>query len=341
MRAVIKAEPGAGLVLAEVPVPAAGPEEVLIRVTAASICGTDVHIYDWDRWSAGRVRPPLTLGHEFAGVVAAVGERVSGLAPGTPVSAEGHILKPGARHVVPGQEHLAADMEVLGVDRPGAFADYVVVPRANVWVNPPAMPPEVASLQDPFGNAVHAVYAQPVAGRRMLVTGAGLIGLMTIPVARVAGARAVVVSDLNPRRLEMARAMGADAALDARDDVAAAVSELTDGAGADVLLEMSGSEAAIAQGLRAVRPGGDVALLGLPGRSITVDWSELIVLKGLTIRGIYGRKIWETWHRMRGLLDSGAVDLAPLITHRFPLEQFQAAFDAMRSGDSGKVILVP
>lgn len=341
MRAVIKAEPGEGLALAELPVPAVGPGDVLVRVAAASICGTDVHIYNWDPWSAGRIKPPLTLGHEFAGVVAAVGERVNGLAIGTPVSAEGHILKPGARHVVAGNEHLATDMEVIGIDRPGAFAEYVVVPRTNVWVNPPTLPPEIASLQDPFGNAVHTVHAQEVAGRRVLVTGAGLIGLMTIPVARVAGALAVVVSDLNPHRLEMARRMGADHVLDARADVPAAVAELTDGAGVDVLLEMSGSAAAIEQGLRALRPGGEAALLGLPGRPITVDWSDLVVLKGLTIRGIYGRKIWETWHRMRRLLETGAVDLAPLITHRFPLEQFQDAFDVMRSGESGKVILVP
>jgi threonine 3-dehydrogenase len=342
MRAVAKTSPGEGLELCRLPVPAIGPDDVLVRVTAASICGTDVHIYEWDAWSAGRIRPPVTLGHEFAGVVEAVGERVAGLAPGTPVSAEGHILLDGAAHVVPGQEHLARDMEVIGIDRPGAFAEYVAVPQRNIWVNPPELSPEIASLQDPFGNAVHTVYAQPVAGRHVLVTGGGgLIGLMAIPVARALGAASVIVSDLNAKRLALAEAMGADLALDARSDVPGAVLDATGGAGADVLLEMSGSEAAVEQGFRALRPGGDVALLGLPGRPIQVDWGAHLVLKGATVRGIYGRRIWETWHQMRGLLTSGAVDLRPLITHRFPLDDFQAAFDAMRSGESGKVVLFP
>jgi len=341
MRAVVKPDPGEGLEMVEVPVPGVGPDDVLIRVTAASICGTDVHIYNWDDWSAGRIKPPVTLGHEFAGEVVAVGGGVADLPLGTPVSAEGHIVSQGARHVVSGQEHLAKDMTVIGIDRPGAFADYVAVPRRNVWVNPPELPAEVASLQDPFGNAVHTVDAQPVAGRTVLVTGAGLIGLMTIPVARAAGAAAVFVTDVNPVRLEMARRLGVDRALDARGDPVAAVLEATGGAGVDVLLEMSGSEQAIDQGFRALRPGGDAALLGLPGRPIRVDWSDHLVTKGATVRGIYGRRIWETWHRMRALLTTGAVDLTPLITHRFPLDDFQAAFDVMRSGESGKVILVP
>jgi len=341
MRAVVKTAPGEGLALVELPLPTYGSDDVLIRVTAASICGTDVHIYNWDAWSAGRIKPPVTLGHEFAGEVVATGDRVTDLPPGTPVSAEGHIVDGGARHVVPGQEHLAKEMAVIGIDRAGAFADYVAVPRRNVWVNPTDLAPEIACLQDPFGNAVHTVHAQPVAGRKVLVTGAGLIGLMAIPVARSAGAAAVFVTDINPRRLEMARALGADHAIDARADAVGEILAATDGAGVDVLLEMSGSQAAIAQGFQALRPGGDAALLGLPGKPIQVDWAEHLVLKGATVRGIYGRKIWETWHQMRALLTTGAVDLAPLITHRYPLDQFQAGFDAMRSGESGKVILLP
>ena len=341
MPAVVKPAAGEGLALVEVPVPAIGPNDVLIRVTAASICGTDVHIYNWDAWSAARIKPPVTLGHEFAGEVVAVGAGVHDLPLGTPVSAEGHILLPDAQHVVPGQEHLATDIEVIGIDRHGAFAQYVAVPRQNVWVNPPGLDPEIASLQDPFGNAVHTVHAQEVAGRTVLITGAGLIGLMAIPVAKVAGAKAVFVTDLNPKRLAMAMTLGADLALDARADPVAAVREATGGAGADVLLEMSGSEAAIGQGFSALRPGGEAALLGLPGRPITVNWADNLVLKGATVRGIYGRKVWETWHRMRRLLESGAIDLRPLITHRFPLSEFQEAFDVMRSGESGKVILLP
>jgi threonine 3-dehydrogenase len=341
MQALAKAEPGAGLKLVQVPVPEPGPGEVRVRVQAASICGTDVHIFNWDAWSRERIRPPLVLGHEFAGVVDALGPGVEGIAPGTPVSAEGHVLKPGARHVRPGAEHLATDMEVLGIDRPGAFAEYVTVPVANLWENPPELAPELASLQDPFGNAVHTVYAQDVAGQRVLLTGAGLIGLMAIPVARVAGAAAVYVTDVNPGRLDFARRLGADLALDAREDPVAALLAATDGAGVDVLLEMSGHESAIDQGLSALRPGGAAALLGLPSGPIQVRWAEGIVLKGLTVRGIYGRRIWETWHQMRGLLASGAVDLAPLITHRLPLSRFAEGFGAMRAGQSGKVILYP
>lgn len=330
--------------MAEVPVPEPGPGDVLVQVTASSICGTDVHIYNWDRWSAGRIRPPVTLGHEFAGKVVALGAGLSeeDLPLGTPVSAEGHILLPNAKHVVPGFEHLAIDMEVIGIDRDGAFAEYVIVPRQNVWINPDSLPPEIASLQDPFGNAVHAVDAQPVAGRSVLITGGGgLIGLMAVAVARASDAAAVYVTDVNPRRFDIARHVGADDAFDAREDPVDALMQATGGAGVDVLLEMSGHPAAIDQGFRSLRPGGEVAVLGLPGRPIEFDWAQHVVQKGATVRGIYGRRIWQTWHRMRELLDTGKVDLAPLITHRLDLGDFQAGFDAMRAGDSLKVILTP
>ncbi|MEO8085131.1 MAG: L-threonine 3-dehydrogenase [Ardenticatenales bacterium] len=342
MRAVRKLSPGEGLGMAEVPVPRPGPGDVLLKVTAASICGTDVHIYNWDAWSAGRIKPPVTLGHEFAGEVVALGPGVDDVPLGAAASGEGHILLDGARHVVPGQEHLAKDMEVIGIDRDGAFAEYVLVPRANLWLNDRSLAPEIASLQDPFGNAVHTVHAQDVAGKTVLITGGGgLIGLMAIPVARVAGAAAVYVTDVNVSRLAVATAMGADLALDARDDATARILAATDGAGVDVLLEMSGNARAIDQGFGALRPGGEAAVLGLPSGTIEVDWASHIVLKGATVRGIYGRRIWETWYRMRRLLESGAVDLRPLISHRFGLDDFQAAFDAMRSGESCKVILLP
>lgn len=341
MRALAKTAPGEGLTLVERPLPRLGRGDVLIRVTATSICGTDVHIYNWDEWSQGRIKPPVVLGHEFAGEVAALGEGVTDLALGTPVSAECHVLLPDARHVVPGQEHLAKDMVVIGIDRDGAFADYVSVPRASLWVNPPELPPEIASLQDPFGNAVHTVHAQNVVGKRVLITGAGLIGLMAVPVAKAAGAAAVYVTDLNPGRLDVARELGADLALDAREDPVDRLLAATDGAGVDVLLEMSGAAPAIDQGFKALRPGGEAAILGLPSRPIQVDWAAHVVTKGATVRGIYGRRIWDTWHQMRALLATGAVNLAPLITHRFPLTEFQAGFDAMRSGQSGKVILLP
>jgi threonine 3-dehydrogenase len=342
MQALVKATPAPGLELQQLPVPQPGPGDVLIRVTAASICGTDVHIYDWDEWSAHRIKPPIVLGHEFAGKVAGLGDGVDDVGLGTPVSAEGHVIDPRGPGVVPGQEHLAPGLEVLGIDRPGGFAEYVVVPRRNLWVNPPDLPDEIASLQDPFGNAVHTVFAQDVAGKRLLISGAGLIGLMSIPVAHAVGARLVVAADINPRRLAMAREAGAHAVIDARtEDVPARVRELTDGQGVDVVLEMSGSPTAIDDALDAVRPGGEVAALGLPSSTVPVDWGNKIVLKGLTLRGIYGRRIWGTWHRMRGLLETGAVDLRPFITHEFPLADFEEAFGVMKDGSAGKVILRP
>jgi threonine 3-dehydrogenase len=344
MRAVMKVSPAPGLALESVCHPTVGPDDVLIRVTASSICGTDVHIYDWDAWSQRRIQPPLVLGHEFAGEIEEIGAQVRGLNVGDPVSAEGHILGEHTHHVRPGQEHLAPGIEVIGIDRPGAFAQYVAVPATSVWKNPPDLAPEIASLQDPFGNAVHTVYAQDVAGQTVLITGAGAIGLMAIPVARVAGAKAVYVSDVNPHKLEMARRMGADEALDARDEgFNERVKEFTQGAGVDVLLEMSGHGSAIEQGLKSLRPGGQAALLGLPGRPISIDWAELLVIKGATVRGIYGRRIWDTWYRMRGLLERGAVDLSPIITHRLPLAEFDTGFQLMKSRSEavGKVILYP
>ena len=340
-RGVAKTERAEGLALIERELPALAADDVLIKIEAASICGTDVHIFNWDAWSQDRIKPPVILGHEFAGRVVALGDAVRDLEEGAPVSVEGHILDEDAQNVVPGQEHLATDMEVIGIDRDGGFADYVVAPRRNVWLNPPDLDPEIASLQDPFGNAVHTVHAQSVVGRHVLITGAGLIGLMAIPVAKAAGALAVYVTDINPGRLEMALRMGADMALDAREEPIEKLMKATGGAGVDVLLEMSGSAAAIDQGLSALRPGGEVAVLGLPSNAIEVDWGKHLVIKGATLRGIYGRRIWDTWHRMRAILGSGAVDLAPLITHRFPLDAFDEAFAAMRSGESGKVILRP
>ncbi|MFN8472422.1 MAG: L-threonine 3-dehydrogenase [Anaerolineae bacterium] len=344
MLAVMKVNPGPGLSLVEAPIPQAGPDDVLIRVTASSICGTDVHIYDWDVWSQHRIKPPLILGHEFAGEIVECGADVRDFRVGDFVSAEGHILGKGSHHVHPGQEHLAPGVEVIGIDRPGAFAEYVAVPARNVWHNPPDLAPELASLQDPFGNAVHTVFAQDVTGKTVLVTGAGPIGLMTVPVAKAVGARAVYITDINPRKLDLARRLGVDEAFNATDpDLIQRIRDLTDGEGVDVLLEMSGHETAIAQGFSALRPGGEAALLGLPSRDIRVNWGEHIVLKGATVRGIYGRRIWDTWYRMRALLGTGAVDLWPLITHRFALAEFDSGFQAMKSTNEmvGKVILYP
>ncbi len=344
MKAIVKARPGPGLELVEVEVPRPGPADVLIRVTATSICGTDVHIYRWDPWSQHRIKPPLILGHEFAGEIVEVGREVAHLRPGLPVSAEGHIVDHTCAACRAGEYHLCENVQVIGIDRAGSFAEYLVVPAENVWVNPPEIPPEIAALQDPFGNAVHTAYAFDLAEKHVLVTGCGPIGLMTIPLARVNGARQVIATDVNPGRLELARRMGADVALNpAEEDVVTAVRDLT-GGGADVLLEMSGAPAGIRQGLEALRPGGQVAALGLTGRPFELDWSDLVVTKGVTVKGIYGRRIWATWHRMRGLLTSGAVDLRPIITHRFSLDEFERAFARlMNPGDEvvAKIVMIP
>ncbi len=341
MKALAKTHAGPGLSLIEVPVPRPGPQDVLIRVTASSICGTDVHIYNWDAWSQSRIRPPVVLGHEFAGEIVEVGRDVRGWQVGESVSAEGHIVDWSCAACRNGQPHLCANVKVIGIDRDGAFAEFVAVPAENVWRNPHDLPAEIASLQDPFGNAVHTAYAFDLAGKSVLITGVGPIGLMTIPVARVAGAAQIIVTDVSEPKLELAARMGADVMLNPlRDDATAAVRDLT-GDGADVLLEMSGAAPAISSGLAALRPGGQAALLGVPGKPIQIDWANLVVFKGVTIQAIYGRKIWDTWHRMRALLVTGAVDLSPLITHRLPLEEFETGFALMRSRDEvvGKVML--
>lgn len=345
MKALAKTRPAPGLELIETDVPTPGPHDVLIKVTAASICGTDVHIYRWDEWSQHRIKPPLILGHEFAGEIVALGEAVSGLEVGMPVSAEGHIVDHTCAACRAGQAHLCRNTQVIGIDRHGAFAEYVLVPAENVWVNAPETPPEIASLQDPFGNAVHTAFAFDLAGQHVLVNGCGPIGLMAIPVARAIGAKTIFATDINDQRLALARQMGADYTLNPRQqDIVAEIRAATDGDGVDVVLEMSGAAPAIRTALEALRPGGKVAALGLVGNTLELDWSDLIVIKGATVQGIYGRKIWDTWYRMRALLQTGAVDLQPLITHRITLDEFERGFELlMNPGDEvvAKVVMYP
>ena len=342
MRAVVKAEPGPGLRLQEVPVPEPGPDEVLVKVKAASICGTDLHIWRWDPWAQGRLKPPLVIGHEVCGEVVATGSDVTDVEVGAYVSAESHVVCGVCDMCRTGKGHLCRNTQILGVDRDGGFAEYVSIPAINAWPNPPEMPPEIASLQENFGNAVHTAFAADVRAKKVLVTGCGPVGLMAIAVAKALGARAVYATDVQPYRLELARRMGADLALNAREvDVVRALREATEGEEVDVLLEMSGAPEALRQGLELVKPGGEVALLGLHGRPIQLDVDNLIVFKGLTVRGVIGRRLWETWYQARGLLRSGAVDLRPIVTHRFPLDEFERAFELMASGECGKVVLVP
>lgn len=342
MRAIVKRHAGPGLEMTELPVPEPGRGEVLLRVKAASICGTDLHIRSWDPWAADHVVPPLVIGHEMCGIVEAHGPAVDDPPIGSLVSVESHVVDGTCSWCRTARGHLCPNTQILGVDRDGVFADYVVVPAANAWVDPPDMPLSVASLQENFGNAVHTVTKPEIAGRKILVTGCGPVGLMAIATARALGARAVYATDVSGYRLDLARTMGADLALDPRtDDVEGLVLDATEGDGVDVLLEMSGAEAAIAEGFHLLRRGGEAALLGLTSKEITIDLDDAVIFKGATIYGIAGRRLWETWFQMRALLRAEAVDLRPLVTHRFALDDFDAAFDLMMSGECGKVVMFP
>jgi len=342
MRAVVKARPGPGLELQERPVPRPGRDEVLIHVRAASICGTDLHIWRWDPWAQHRIRPPVIVGHEVCGEVVEVGGDVAGIDTGMLVSAESHVICGVCDLCRTGRGHLCRATQILGVDRDGGFAEYVTIPAINAWPNPPEMPAEIAALQENFGNAVHTAFCVDLRARKVLVTGCGPVGIMAVAVAKAIGARAVYATDLSPYRLGLAQTMGADAAFNpTQSRVVDAVLDLTEGEGVDVLLEMSGAPSALREGLQLLKPGGEAALLGLPGRPVELDLDTLVIFKGITIRGIVGRRLWETWYQARGLLRAGAVDLAPLVTHRFPLDRFEEAFELMASGQCGKVVLLP
>jgi threonine 3-dehydrogenase len=342
MKAIIKPEAGPGLVLTEVPVPQVGRHEALVKIKATSICGTDLHIYKWDPWARGRIRPPIIVGHEFCGTVVQVGDDVNGVSVGDYVSADSHVVCHRCLQCRTGREHICQNTQIVGVDRDGCWAEYIVLPASGLWVNPPNLPPEIASLQDNFGNAVHTALATNLSNRYVLVTGCGPVGLMAIAVAKAAGARRVFATDISPYRLALARRMGADRAYNVAEvDVVAEIKRETEGNGVDVLLEMSGAASAIDQGFSALAYGGEAALLGLTSAPIPFDLNNHIIFKGATVHGIVGRKLWETWYQMRSLLSSGAVDLAPLVTHRFPMERFLDALEVMQSGHSGKVVLFP
>jgi len=340
MRALAKLEPRVGIWRIDAPEPGVGPNDVLIRIRNTSICGTDVHIYDWDAWSARTIPIPMITGHEYVGVVEAVGSEVKGLAVGDRVSGEGHITCGHCRNCRAGRRHLCRNTVGVGVQRQGSFADYLVLPAGNAFKLPAAIPDEVAAILDPLGNAVHTALAFDLVGEDVLITGAGPIGLMAAAIARFVGARHVVVTDINPERLKLAPAMGVTRAVNVSSpdtDLRQVMSELGMTEGFDVALEMSGAPGAFKQILDTVIHGGKVALLGIPSREIAIDWNQ-VIFKGLTLQGIYGRQMFETWYKMSNLLQAG-LDIAPIITHRFPMEEFQAAFDVMRSGRSGKVIL--
>ncbi|HCJ09749.1 MAG TPA: L-threonine 3-dehydrogenase [Clostridiales bacterium] len=340
MKAVVKAAAAPGAELRQVEVPRPGPGEVLVKVKVASVCGTDVHIYKWDKWAAERIRPPLVFGHEFAGHVVEVGPGVDDVRVGDYVSAESHVVCHRCYQCRIGQFHHCQDCSILGVDRPGCFAEYVAIPAANLWPNPSDLPPETASIQEPFGNAVDTVFAGDVPGCSFLVEGCGPIGLMAVALLRASGAALVIASDLSDYRLELAGRLGADHLVNvARVDVVSETLRLTDGRGVDAVLEMSGAPAAIRAALKTTRHGGRVTLLGLPAGAVELDISEDLVFKGLTVQGVTGRHIFETWYRTRTFLSSGRVDVRPLITHTFPLESYREAFELAASGKCGKIVL--
>ena len=338
MLALVKAVPGPGLELREVPIPAVGINDVLIRVHKTGICGTDLHIESWDPWAARTIHPPLVVGHEFVGEVVESGSNVYDFQPGDLVSGEGHVVCGVCRHCLAGRRHLCAHTIGLGVGRDGAFAEYVSLPVTNVWHHWQGIDEEVAAIFDPFGNAVHTALAFPVLGEDVLVSGAGPIGLMAIAVARHAGARNIVVSEPNAFRRELAVRMGATLVIDPRERTLPDVfAELDMVEGFDVAMEMSVNATALRAAIAAMAHGGGVAILGIPTEEIALDVNS-IVFKMLTLRGIYGREMYETWYKMTVMLQSG-LDITPAITHRFGFRDHEAAFAAARSGDSGKVIM--
>ncbi len=340
MRALAKLEPREGIWSTEAVVPSIGPNDVLIRVRRTSLCGTDVHIYNWDAWSQKTVPVPLITGHEYVGVIEEVGSEVVGLAPGDRVAGEGHITCGHCRNCRAGRRHLCRNTVGVGVQRQGAFADYIALPAVNAFKLPASIPDDIGAIMDPLGNAVHTALTFDLVGEDVLITGAGPIGLMAAAIARFVGARHVVVTDVNQARLAMAPAMGATRAVDVSgggEVLRGVMQDLGMTEGFDVAMEMSGAPSALRDILRTVIHGGKVALLGIPSREIAIDWND-VIFKGLTLQGIYGRQMFETWYKMVALLQAG-LDVSPVITHRFAAEEFQHAFDVMRSGESGKVIL--
>jgi threonine 3-dehydrogenase len=338
VKALVKSKAEPGLWLEEVPEPKIGINDVLIKVHRTGICGTDLHIYNWDAWAQKTIPVPMVVGHEFVGEIVEVGSNVTDFFPGNIVSGEGHVVCGRCRNCLAGRRHLCAHTKGIGVNRPGAFAEYLALPMTNVWLLHESIEPDVAAIFDPFGNAVHTALTFPVLGEDVLITGAGPIGLMAIAVVRQAGCRYVVVSDVNPYRLELARRMGATLALDARTErIAEAQSRLGMVEGFDVGLEMSGHPAAFREMLANMCHGGRVAMLGIPPGEMAIDWNT-VIFNMLTVKGIYGREMYETWYKMTVMIQSG-LDIRPVITHRLVWSDFEDGFAVMNSGQCGKVVL--
>jgi threonine 3-dehydrogenase len=338
MKALVKSKAEPGLWLEDIPVPAIGINDVLIRVRYTGICGTDVHIFNWDEWAQKTIPVPMAIGHEFVGQIVEVGSNVNDFYPGDIVSGEGHVVCGRCRNCLAGRRHLCANTQGVGVNRPGAFAEFISLPMTNIWRHDPKINQEVAAIFDPFGNAVHTAFSFPVLGEDVLITGAGPIGIMAIPLVRHAGARHIVITDMNPFRLDLARKMGATLAVDPTQmPITEVQKKLGMAEGFDVGLEMSGNAQALRDMIANMAHGGKIAVLGIPAKEMSLDLRQ-VIFNMITLKGIYGREMYETWYKMSVLLESG-VDITPIITHRFRYDEFQKGFDAMISGQTGKVVL--
>ncbi len=338
MKALAKLQPAVGLTLTDVDKPDVGPNDVLIKIRKTAICGTDIHIWKWDEWAQKTIPVPMHVGHEYVGEIVAMGQEVRGFQVGDRVSGEGHITCGFCRNCRAGRRHLCRNTVGVGVNRPGAFAQYLVIPAFNAFKIPHDIPDDLAAIFDPFGNATHTALSFNLVGEDVLITGAGPIGIMAVAIARHVGARNVVITDVNDYRLELARRMGATRAVNvSRESLRGVMEDLHMNEGFDVGLEMSGVPTAFTAMLEHMNHGGKIALLGIPPANTAIDWNQ-VIFKGLEIKGIYGREMFETWYKMVAMLQSG-LDLSPIVTHRFPVGEFEAGFDAMLSGQSGKVIL--
>jgi threonine 3-dehydrogenase len=342
MKALRKMQATKGLQMDTVAVPLIGPTDVLVRVKTASICGTDLHIYGWDRWSQGRIKPPLTLGHEFCGTVERVGDEVRAVKTGDFVSAEMHVNCGHCHQCRLGEGHICQNLRIIGIDQDGAFAEFVKIPASNIWKLDAAIPEHYGAILDPLGNAVHTVLAGPVAGQSVLVTGCGPIGLMSIAVAKACGSSTVFATETSEKRRAMAKKMGADVVLNpAAEDAVGKILAETNGTGVDALLEMSGNATAIQQGFKALRAGGRASLLGIPTENVPLDLVNDVIFKGATVQGIYGRRMYETWVQMTALLKAGRLNLEPLFGEQASLDKFENAFTLLQGGLAGKILLYP
>lgn len=342
MLAVVKPEAAPGAEIREVKVPGFGRLDVLVKVKVASICGTDLHIYEWDRWAQSRIHPPLIPGHEFCGEVVAYGDEVSSVKEGDFVSAEMHVACGKCLQCRTGEAHICQNVKIIGVDTDGAFAEYVVIPESNIWKLDPAIPPEYASILDPLGNAVHTVLAGEIAAKTVAVTGTGPIGLFAIAVARAVGATTIFAIEVNEHRRSVAKKMKADYVIDpSREDARAIVMENTGGLGVDVVLEMAGHPDAIRAAFDIVRRGGRISLLGLTSKPISLNFSEDIIFKGITVQGINGRRMYQTWYQMTALLKAGKLDLHPVITDRIAMKDFSKAMERLKTGEASKILVYP